>query len=116
MITKPEWQYTPNIVNVYIKYKELIISDFMNDLLSKKLPVFWLLQATSRAVVTFGAGFMTYHAPVLSLIILLPNADVTLNVPCSTILVTVLNPLGDNLSDGAMKFPAALLTTTSGIP
>ena len=56
------------------------------------------------------------NLPVFPSIIFFPNADVTLNVPCNTILVTVLNPLGDNLSEGAMKLPAALLMTTFGIP
>ena len=47
--------------------------------------------------------------PFLDWIILLPTSKVRYAVPCKTMSSMVLNALGDNLSVGDIKFPAALL-------
>ena len=55
-------------------------------------------------------------APFLDSMRRFPISRVTMAVPLRTISMMVFHPLGVSLSKGEMKFPAALLMTTSGRP
>ena len=64
----------------------------------------------------FGSGEHRNCLPCPASINLLPISSDTKADPFNTISMTVFHALGDNLSDGEIKFPAALLITILGRP